>query len=79
MKKHFKIISLIFAIIFLVAILFIAKPAGAVPPPASKIWLWWWITRPEAVSQMVRVEVTWKEGVRDEKVELKTILKDTSP
>lgn len=59
----------------LLALLSVFKPAQAmVPPPASHAWLMGLFGPAE--SKNVTVEVKWNEGAREEKVILKTYLKD---
>lgn len=72
-RKIFMVVSVL--LVFILVYIAFSKPASAMPPPASRLWMWQWL-QGEPTSQMVKVNVSWLEGNRQENLEMKTILKD---
>ncbi|MFA6492968.1 MAG: hypothetical protein WCV58_02455 [Patescibacteria group bacterium] len=67
----------IFSLLTFLDVLVIFKPVKAMaPPPSSHIWLWFSQNKQVATATTAIVTVTWPEGTRTEKVELKTLLKN---
>lgn len=75
MKNMKKILIGLLFLFVLFGVLLMYKPVRAmIPPPASRAWMFF--LGPKTYSNAVTVTVTWYEGTRQEKVELKTYLKD---
>jgi len=78
-KKFKPIQAILFGLLFvviLISLLMITKPAYAIAPFSSKVWLGQWLQILPGTSDMVTVTVTWPEGAGTGKVELKTQFKN---